>query len=352
MGKPLKIKTTGGGTWISLQETPDTELTHTIHQILTEFASSTSGTGTLSVGTDTGDSVGTFTDTNSTASSTTTLYQNLTSVSESSIVRPVEMGTTLQETSDANLNSYIISTALSNLVSNGIGSYVLSTSNPDSGRYAAITPALTDNTYSTSTSYNLFRKTSVASAPTEISPLKINGTSIKQMSNTEIKTLVARLRNRIIDTGIGKYAIQAAAPATGTWVNQGTILDTKIIDSASSSYSKDYVKTYTKIWSKDYTKSFTGTFIGQFVGSYEKAYTKTYTSAASYNKAYNKDWERIYSTDYIGVYGGAPSYQADFTGDYSKNWAKTYTKTYTGFALYSKEYNKVYTKIYTGTYNK
>jgi len=67
MGNPLKIKTTGGGTWISLQETPDTELTHTIHQILTEFASSTSGTGTLSVGTDTGDSVGTFTDTNSSA---------------------------------------------------------------------------------------------------------------------------------------------------------------------------------------------------------------------------------------------------------------------------------------------
>ena len=33
----------------------------------------------------------------------------------------------------------------------------------------------------------------------------------------------------IIDTGIGKYVIQAAAPSTGTWVDQGTIYDTKII---------------------------------------------------------------------------------------------------------------------------
>ena len=134
MGKPLKIKTTGGGTWVALQEIPDTELTHIVHQVLLEFASSTSGTGTLSVGTDTGDSIGSFTDTNSSASSTTTVYQNLTSVSETSMIRPVEFSTTIQETSDANLNSIIISTALSNLVSNGIGSYVLSTSNPVSDR--------------------------------------------------------------------------------------------------------------------------------------------------------------------------------------------------------------------------
>ena len=200
MGRPLKIKTTGGGTWIALQETPDTELTHIVHRVLTEFASSTSGTGTLSVGTDTGESIGSFTDTNTATSSTTTVYQNLTSVSESSMVRPVEFGTTIQETSDANLNTYIISTALSNLVSNGIGSYVLSTANPDSDRYDAITPALVDTTNSTSTSYSLYRKTSVATAPAQILPLRISGTTVKQMSNTEIQTLVARLRNRIIDT--------------------------------------------------------------------------------------------------------------------------------------------------------
>ena len=68
MGRPLKIKTTGGGTWIALQEAPDTELTHIVHRVLTEFATSTSGTGTLSVGTDTGESIGSFTDTNSTTS--------------------------------------------------------------------------------------------------------------------------------------------------------------------------------------------------------------------------------------------------------------------------------------------
>ena len=66
------------------------------------------------------------------------------------------------------------------------------------------------------------------------------------MTNTEIKTLTARVRNRIIDTGVGKYVIQAAAPSTGTWVAQGTILDTKIIDSDSDSYSREYLKTYTK----------------------------------------------------------------------------------------------------------
>ena len=288
MGKPLKIKTTGGGTWVALQEIPDTELTHIVHQVLLEFASSTSGTGTLSVGTDTGDSIGSFTDTNSSASSTTTVYQNLTSVSETSMIRPVEFSTTIQETSDANLNSIIISTALSNLVSNGIGSYVLSTSNPDSDRYAAITPALTDNTYNTSTSYNLYRKTSVATSPTEVLPLKVNGTSLKQMTNTEIKTLAARLRNRIIATGIGTYKLQATAPSTGTWVDQGTILDTKIIDSDSASYSKDYAKHWVPDFTSEYVKNY------DTANTWEKDYVKNYDK--DYVKTYEKSWE----TDYVG----------------------------------------------------
>ena len=301
MGRPLKIKTSGGGTWIALQEIPDTELTHIVHQVLTEFASSTSGTGTLSVGTDTGTSIGTFTDTNSSTSSTTTVYQNLTSVSESSMVRPVEFGSTIQEASDANINSFIISTALSNLVSNGIGSYVLSTTNPDSDRYTAITPALTDNTTSTSTSYNLYRKTSVATAPAQVIPLKVTGSTVKQMTNTEIKTLTARVRNRIIDTGIGKYAIQAAAPSTGTWVDQGTILDTKIIDSDSDSYSRTYLKTYTKAFAKNYLKTYTGTFVGQYVGTYEKDHQKAYTSAINYEKIYTTVWTKSYSQDFNDV---------------------------------------------------
>ena len=94
MGNPLRIKETGGGTFLGLQEMTDTEMDYAVHQVLTEFATNTGGEGTVSVGS-TGTAMGTFNDTRytdasavgdhpgpyNTSTTTYTLRQNLETAS-------------------------------------------------------------------------------------------------------------------------------------------------------------------------------------------------------------------------------------------------------------------------------
>ena len=59
MGNPVRIKETGGGTFLGLQEMTATEMDYAVHQILTEFSTNTDGEGTVSVGSS-GTAMGTF----------------------------------------------------------------------------------------------------------------------------------------------------------------------------------------------------------------------------------------------------------------------------------------------------
>ena len=49
MGNPLKIKETVGGTFLGLQEMQTTEMDYAVHQILTEFSTSLTGSGTINI---------------------------------------------------------------------------------------------------------------------------------------------------------------------------------------------------------------------------------------------------------------------------------------------------------------
>ena len=62
MSNPLRIKSTGGGAFLGLQEMQTSEMDYSVHQILTEFNTDNVGTGTINIGTG-GTSRGTFTDT-------------------------------------------------------------------------------------------------------------------------------------------------------------------------------------------------------------------------------------------------------------------------------------------------
>ena len=137
MGNPLRIKTTEGGTFLGLQEMQTTEMDYAVHQILTEFSTSTSGAGTLNINGD-GTSMGSFTDTkrtetigthpstNSISSTTYTLKQNLSSVAETSVVFPLFLNDSGYAAEHSNnLNTTLITRALANLTSNGLGSYYL-----------------------------------------------------------------------------------------------------------------------------------------------------------------------------------------------------------------------------------
>ena len=238
MGNPLKIKETGGGTFLGLQEMQTTEQDYAVHQILTEFATSLTGSGTINVNGD-GTSMGSYSDTTRTGSigdhpvgssdfstATFTLKQNLESVAETSMINPLFLNDSGYAAEHSNnLNSTLISRALSNLVSNGLGSYYLSESNPNSSLYSDSGFSITDTNKAGTTTFKLWRKTKGVSAPSTVRTAQIyNNSNIQEMSDADIKTLAARLRNQIIATGIGQYKFSASNPAGSgeTWIQVGS----------------------------------------------------------------------------------------------------------------------------------
>jgi len=277
MGNPLKIKETVGGTFLGLQEMQTTEMDYAVHQILTEFSTSLTGSGTINIGGD-GTSMGTFTDTSlsgdlsegdhpgpfSTASSTFTLKQNLESIAETSMVNPLFLNDDGYAAEHSNnLNSTLISRALSNLTSNGLGSYYLSASNPNSSLYTDSGYSIIDKRFSGNTTdqvvYKLWRKTTGVSAPSTNRTARIYNTSnIQAMSDADIKTLAKRLRNQIVATGIGQYKLSQSNPAGAgeTWVQVGSTVADVRNDLADQSYAASYEGAY----AKQYNQQFEGVF--------------------------------------------------------------------------------------------
>ena len=315
MGNPLRIKTTGGGTFLGLQEMQTTEMDYAVHQILTEFSTSTTGSGTVNINGD-GTSMGTFTDTirtesigshpttNAITSTNYTLKQNLSSVAETSIVYPLFLNDSGYAAEHSNnLNTVLISRALANLTSNGIGSYVLAEANPNSSLYTSTGSTIVDSSLTANTTYTLWRKTTGVSAPSTVRTAKLYSGAIQEMSDTEIKTLAARLRNQISATGIGQYKLSATNPAGSgeTWVQVGgTILDKRntLADIGyNANYVGDYAANWEKQWSgvytKQYEKIYEGVFTKQFekayIGQYEKHYNKQYTGCLLYTSPSPRD---------------------------------------------------------------
>lgn len=336
MSRPLKIAPT---TPISVKEMSDAEMDYSAHQILVEFASANSGAGTVTVNnTDGGTSIGTFIDTHRDAvdthpvgttvtSYTYTFRQNLTDEDETGMVRPVEFSDGgIREQNNTELNSHIIARALSRLIDSGLGSYKLQPSAPTSGGTWESIATIT-NLYDGSNSSNttkLWRRTA-QTAPTTVRPLHVRSDGhLEEMSDDEIQSMSPRFRNRIIDTGVGQYRVQNAAPTTGTWVRVGSAFtDTRqtVGDvSYSGSYTGSYSGTYTGYYAgTEYAGSYAGTsYSGAYAGGYIRYYSgRNYGTYTGYYTGY-------YAAYYTGYY--AASYAGDYTGSYSG----TYTGNYTG----------------------
>ena len=286
MGNPLKIKETVGGTFLGLQEMQSTEMDYAVHQILTEFSTSLTGSGTININGD-GTSMGSFSDTTRTGSvgdhpvdstdfstSTYTLKQNLESVAETSMINPLFLNDSGYAAEHSNnLNSTLISRALSNLVSNGLGSYYLSESNPNSSLYSDSGYSILDTNKAGTTTFKLWRKTTGVSAPSTVRTAQIyNNSSIQEMSDADIKTLAARLRNQIVATGIGQYKLSASNPAGAgeTWIQVGsTVTDTRNTVSTQT-YSATYEGVFNKTYAGLYEVLYNKQYLDQYEGSYEK----------------------------------------------------------------------------------
>ena len=276
MANPLKIKYSGE-TFNGLQTMTNEEMDYSVHHILTEFIANT-GPGVITTDSNY-TSIGSFVDTTRsedvgqttpsgaiTTVSTTTVYQfQSADQPETDMKLPLEFVSNtnpiIQQT-DTNLNASLISRALSNLAANGLGSYVMQPSQPNS-QYASVltlTNTLSGNGSSSGNTTQIWRRTTAA-APTTVRPLKLGTTtgSIFEMTDSEIGDFIGRFRKRLYDTAIGHYVLQESAPGTGTWVRQGSaFIDARYIFGDDKNYVKAYTKTcllYTSPSPRDRQKS-------------------------------------------------------------------------------------------------
>ena len=334
--RPLRIKASAYPVSSSniqgLQEMTDTEIEQYYSAILTkDFADNTDGTGTaeLNVTTDasgSGTTIGTATDTKRDdavgthptdgASSTVTTYtakQVETTASESITNRPLgyeSSGTVgMHEFTDSELDSDILDKVVDDFVAQGdytIGQYKLATSTPSGGTWTARYTLTDTEVDGDSVAHYIWQKTAATtSANANYKPLKVTGggAGVQEMTVAEMEQIVPNMRNYMISSGKGKYVLQASAPGSGTWVDQGSFTDTR-----------------KEVASQNYTGAYAGSYTGSYTGGYSGA------------------------KNYAGTYTGSSAYAGSYTG------AKNYTGYYTGTSAYSGSYSGTYTGYYSGTY--
>lgn len=324
MANPLRMRKTAGAYNDGLIVMSDSELDYAAEVILEKLGSTEQEVADIIFDTDIGDNIGTFTDNyangaigshpanTTTLSDTYTLYQNTGSASESSIIMPAKLdgASGLKPQTDTDLNNSIITRAINKIAEANstfgeAGTYYI-TSNTTGTPVATGTWKTVSTVYDEITNdaaddgdkvtYNLYRRTSSSlSGDSEDRPMTIDASTpshIKEMTDAQLQELAQRLRNRIIATGIGTYALQASAPGTGTWVSRGTITD-RVPTINSVAYSRG----------DQYTRRFTGQYDRLSVGY-----------AREYNTAPNVYVRAVYGTGNFT----STRFERQFTGSYTR----------------------------------
>ena len=377
--RPLRIKASSypvsSSNFQGLQEMTDTEIEQYYSAtLLKDFADNTDGTGVgeLNVTTDgsgSGTTIGSITDTkrddaigtHPTDGATTnvnvyTFKQVNSTASESITNRPLgyeSSGTIgIHEFTDTELDTDILDKVLGDLVAQGnyvTGQYTLASSAPSGGTWTSRYTLVDTQVDETEDTKYVWQKTAATTAAaSDYKPLKLDGTSVKEMTVAEIEQVVPNMRNRITDSTIGTYALQATAPASGTWVQQGDAFSDTRHEVGSENYTGNY--------SGNYTGGYTGakTYAGSYSGNYTGAYTGNYVGTSAYSGAYSGSYSGNYAADYSGYAGTsyAGTYSGSYTGYYTG--AKTYTGYYSGAysGTYAGDYvgTSSYSGTYTGTY--
>lgn len=323
MAGPLKLDST------NLKEMTVGEQDYISHVILTDFASSDTGIGTVQINpadttgltiigsfidTKRTEAVGTHPASGSTTTvSTYTFYQDRQTATESITARPVEWtGSDIKEQTDAVVDPLWINSTQDKLAAFGIGSYKLQPSAPG-GTWANKGTITNTDVGGASNSSTLWRNTS-GSAPTTVRPIKYTTGVLQEMTDAEIEQWTPRFRNKVKD-GIGQYVLATSAPGSGSWTAAGSAFFDTRKQMSSVNYSGDYSGTYTGTYAGNYTGTYTGTYANNF--------------ALFYNgRAGN--W-------YTGYFSG--NYSGTYTGYYTGSYTGTYTGTYAGQTIQSSNEN-------------
>jgi hypothetical protein len=338
MAGPVKIKapseTLANGV-TGLQELSTAEIKNYTANILTTHFATSTGVGSVQVGTSGAPanftSIGTFTNrerddavnTHPTDGAfTSTVYtfsQGTATATDGKTARPVRTASTgsvdsdLEESTDAEIDSEVIDDCIKAMVdqdANTAGQYYLSASAPAGGTWTSrgtITDTQVDGTDVTKTLWQKTAATTVPSTTTNRTLVKVTGSNsgFKEFSDAEIQALGGRFRNRIAANNIGKYVVDTAAPGTGTWQQMGETLTDQLKDTATYNYAGTYTGSY--------SGTYAGTYTGNYTGTYEGTYRPSYSGFLG--PSYTGNYSGTYAGNYTGYYTG--SYSGNYTGYYA-----------------------------------
>ena len=392
--QPLRIKASStppsSANFQGLQEMSDAEINQYLSYVITnKFATDTDGTGTAELNVDTanaltGTSIGTWTNTirndaigthptDGSTTDTTYYFKQVTAAATENITnRPVGYDSAVKEYADAALDTDVLDKVIEDMVTGTgytVGQYSLAATAPAGGTWTS-RATITDSNQGGSTNLYLWQKTApTTAANADLASLKLDGTNVKMMTAAEIEQMVPNFRNRIIDSGVGTYKLQATTPvATGTWTQMGDSLT----DTRQEVASEDYAGTYTGAFSGNYVgdyvgsyvgnKTYSGSYTGSFSGDYAGNYVGTSAYSGAYSGAYSTTYILYYSGFvggyftgyftgfYTGFYTGAKTYTGYYTGSYSQNFTGNYVGTSAYSGTYSGTYTGYYSNTFTGTY--
>lgn len=278
----------------------------------------------------------------SSGSTTTSIKQKSGTYDETGLIYPISWestGTTgINEMTSSELDT-ICDRLLAYIATNQMaGTLKIESSAPTN--YTLFTSNLFSDTRTdgTSIAYNLYKRTTLTTAPTTVRPVKLadaNG-NLKEMTDTEIQnTFGRRIVNRMISEANrpGRYLLltsgtePSASGYPGTWIQ----VSTGITDTKQSLEEVNYTGEYTR----NSTTTFTNNSTVDFVNTYSR--TSTRTSLVVYGG-------RIlfyYLGNYIGNFMG--NYTHDYIGDYVHDYIGNYVGDYVGQTISSSS-------ITTGTY--
>lgn len=345
-----------------------TELGTLAQQVL-EYMAVNDGPGLLSLSNASGTYtvIGTFTDTafesnigggnTQVNSNVITIYQDLTTPSGDEPPRFFKYNTgdaPVKLSSDSEIDDLANLILTWGLTNEGPHSFVIEETTPSDGGTWSDLGSLTEIYAGELTnSKKLFKKLS-SGAYTLNRPLKTGGQGILQKFNdTDINNLAKKVRERIVNTGIGTYLFQAATPSPGTWVSKGSINDTRATANPTN-YQSDTpylgTDTYTGPAPAGYTGQVDTIYSGdQYTNTYQGTYENflAYTLTNSYETDYTNFTEYTLTLSFDQFY-------TNFVG-YSTDYQTNYTIAYENFAIFeggvfSTDYTTDYTQpaVYTG----
>jgi hypothetical protein len=315
MGRPLKILSAPpspnpSGTTISFKEMTDSEIYNTfIYPILNEYANQLGPANIVAnpVGSWSFGSIGLIPDfytinevgAHPVYSVDTFQFDQafyIYNTASESFPRPLTYTNgAIREMTDSELHQWIIDPAISYITNGGLGSYYMNSSTSSAPTHISNATwtlrwssgdQLTSGSYSSTNQAAIWQVTGLPSPGAGVYPLKQTSPHIIEYTGAQITGLTARLRNKMLGTGVGLLNISPVAPQSGgTWASVGSYTDTRRGDAVLS-----YAGTY--------SGSYTGSYAGDYAGSYILYY------GASAGPSYTGYYTGYYSGSYTGYYTG------------------------------------------------